>query len=83
MSTVQEIEQAIRRLPAADVRSLARWMEDYAHTAVLPTGSDVSSLRDEASEWAGLSATGLQRAFDENEPEFDGSGRRSLSASCF
>ena len=29
-----------------------------------------SALRDEAAEWAGLSAAGLQRAYGESEPDY-------------
>ncbi len=32
MSTVQEIEAAIQRLPDTDVATLAHWLDEYAET---------------------------------------------------
>ncbi len=32
MSTVQEIEAAIQRLPENDVAALAQWIDEYAET---------------------------------------------------
>ena len=70
MSTVQEIQHAIQRLPTADLQSLARWMEDFLQRAIPQAGREPLTLRDEAAEWSELSAAGLQGAFGESEPEY-------------
>ena len=70
MSSLQEIERAIQRLPTADLQSLARWMEDYLQRAMPQSGTGPLTLREEAAEWSQLAAAGLQGAFGETEPEY-------------
>ncbi len=66
MSTVQEIEQAIQRLPESDVLTLTHWLEDYAERQwdqrieADAVGGSLAVLTDEARA---ARANGTRRRF--------------------